>query len=127
MKWADRPEPLITTGWTQVGGLSYPTGHPQSWLIDLAEVAEIFPGEFSVLDVAMKSRGDSNCYIHEAKNYWVPNHKANPLPEGTYRFTLTISCRGRASCKFVFQLVNGSGTDPSSMRVLDEDGHALLN
>lgn len=125
MKWANEPEPLITTGTTQVGELSYPSGLPQSWLIALAEVTEIPAGECAVIDVAMKSTGDSNCYIHEAKNYWARDHKANPLPEGRYPFILTLTCRGRPPSRFRFLLVNGMGTDPESLDIRQPDGRPL--
>lgn len=125
MKWANEPEPLITTGSTQFGGLTFPTGLPQSWLVALAEVTEIPAGEIAVIDVAMKSTGDPNCYIHEAKNYWAPGHKANPLAEGNYPFTLTITCRGRPPSSFNFLLVNGKGADPKSLEIRRSDGQPL--
>ncbi len=125
MKWANEPEPLLTTGSTQIGQLTYPTGLPQSWLVALAEVTEIPAGEFAVIDVAMKSTGDPNCYIHEAKNYWALDHKANPLSEGNYPFTLTITCRGRPPSRFQFVLANGKGTDPKSVEIRRSDGRPL--
>ena len=125
MKWANEPEPLITTGSTQIGQLTFPTGIPQSWLIALAEVTEIPAGEYAVIDVAMKSTGDQNCYIHEAKNYWAQGHKLNPLPEGKHPFNLTITCRGRPPSRFQFVLVNGKGTNPDSISIQHHDGMPL--
>jgi hypothetical protein len=117
-KWATRPEPLITTGFTKRGDLFFPVGQPQSWLMDLAKSQDIAPGQDAFIDVAMKQRGDENCYIHEAENYWHPDHKHNPLPPDTYPFVLALSCRGRPSTSAEFTLINGVGTDPASLRII---------
>jgi hypothetical protein len=122
MKWANEPEPMIVTGSKQVGQYMVPTGIPQSWLIALAEVTEVPAGEFAVVDVAMRSKGRSTCYIHEAKNYWAPDHKRNPLEVGDYPFTLTITCRGRPPSKFEFVLNNDEGASPDLLKVSRPDG-----
>lgn len=123
-KWATRPEPLITTGFTKRGDLLFPVGQPQSWLMELAKSQDIAPGQVAFLDVAMKQKGDEKCYIHEAENYWHPDHKHNPLPPGIHPFVLTLACRGRTSIRVEFTLVNGAGTDPASLRI-EQRGNQL--
>lgn len=116
-KWATRPEPLITTGFVKKGDLWFPVGTPQSWLMELGRTQDIAPGQVGFIDVAMKQRGDENCYIHEVENYLHPDHKHNPLPPETYPFTMTISCRGRPPVSRRLILRNGKGTDPATLSI----------
>ena len=118
-KWESRPEPLLETGQlVKVGDLHFRAGQPQSWLMEQAITQDLWPGEEASIDVAMKSVGDSNCYIHEAENYRDPGHKRNPLPPKRYPFTLTIKPAGRAPSAFAFILENGEGTDPASLKIV---------
>ena len=116
-KWSTRPEPLIATGFEKKGELWFPVGIPQSWLIELGKTQDIAPGQAAFIDVAMKQRGDTNCYIHEVENYFHSDHKHNPLPPNRYLFTITISCRGRPSGSRRFILNNGEGNDPASLSI----------
>lgn len=109
---------MISTGRVvRVGELYFAAGIPQDSMMDAAKSQDIAPGETALIDVAMKQRGDPQCYIHEPENYKELEHKRNPLPPSDYPFVLTLKCRNRPPICVKGVVSNGPGTEPNTLSV----------
>jgi hypothetical protein len=123
MKWETRPEPLMETGrFVKKGDVAFAAGVPQSWLMEQATHQDLWPGETGSLDVALKSAGDVNCYIHTAENVRHPDRKLNPVEPGSYPFTLSVKPAGRKSSAYKFILHNDRDLKADSVRVEADPG-----
>src|SRR5208282_4345479 len=70
-KWADRAEPIrfevVKEGenWNRIL-------LPEPSLLDQAKYEYLRPGDVRGLDVAVRYKGDSSCFIHEPENFMIP-------------------------------------------------------
>jgi len=85
--------------------------------LDQAKNEYIFPGEEKQLDVAVRFKGESCCYIHEPENFLDPDYRPqkNRLPPGEYPFTVVLQYSGDRSPRFFFKIVNKDGNSPDLM------------
>ncbi len=117
-KWATRANPVRTEI------ISDPTGPKAVYVAEPAYLEQakneyIRPGEEKVLDVAVRFKGDSACYIHEPENFTVPGYKPEKakLAVGDYPFDCVLEYDGGKSPKFRFKIVNEEGDSPGLLRL----------
>ncbi len=115
-KWATRANP-VRTEIVSVGSELKLISAVEPAYIDQAKYEYLRPGDERSLDVAVRFRGESNCYIHEPENFTDPNYrpKRNQLPPGVYPFTVVFEYDGGRSKEFRFRIVNREGSSPSML------------
>ena len=88
-KWATRPNPLRRE--ILPGAVVNPVVNvPDPLYLDQAKYEYLRPSDEKLLDVAVRFRGSSDCYIHEPENFEDLNYKPekNRLGVGEYPFRI---------------------------------------
>lgn len=91
--------------------------------LEQAKLEVIKPGEEpKVVDVAVRMRGDSSCYIHTPENFKHPTYRPpdKELKPGTYRATAVFEYNGYATGGFHFRIANGAGDQPGLLSLEEE-------
>lgn len=112
-KWASRANPVRTelvhdeSGWKAVNIV-------EPAYLEQAKYEYLRPSDERSLDVAVRFKGDSSCYIHQPENFQDPNYKpeANKLHAGAHPFTVVFEFDGNTSDEFHFKIVNKEGDSP---------------
>jgi len=114
-KWETRANPIRTEivpheGMLELVNLVEPA------YIDQAKHEYLKPGDERSLDVAVRFKGDSSCYIHtpenfQAQNYFKPEGKE--VGTGVHPFSVIFEFDGGKSDESHFKIVNEAGDSPS--------------
>lgn len=120
-KWASREPWGTRVAFSTPSGIRV-AGVPDQQHIDQAKLEVINPDETKRVDVAVRSKGDADCYIHTPENFlqlesYPKGPEANRLPSGEHAATALIECDGYRAPIFNFAIVNGEGTDAGLLRL----------
>jgi hypothetical protein len=120
-KWASREPWGTRVAFNTPSGIRV-AGVPDQQHIDQAKLEIINPGEMKRVDVAVRSKGDSNCYIHTPENFleletYPKGPEANRLPPGEFAATAVIECDAFRAPNFNFTIMNGEGPDAGLLRL----------
>jgi len=112
-KWAMRPSPETIQVVNVEGELKVIRTVAPVYL-EQAKYEYLRPGDEKSLDVAVRFKGESSCYIHEPENFLDQNYrpKKNKLLAGTHPFTVVLEYDGGRSHEFRFKIVNKEGDSP---------------
>jgi hypothetical protein len=113
-KWATRANP-IRTELVGVGSELKVARIVEPVYIDQARYEYIPPGDEKLVDVAVRFKGESDCYIHEPENFTDPNYRPqrNRLAPGVHPFAVVLEYDGGRSEGFRFRIMNREGDNPS--------------
>ena len=89
--------------------------------IERAKLEDLRPGEEKLVDVAVRLRGDSSCYIHQPENFLDPNYRprANEVRLGEHDVTAVLTYNGGTTNPFRFTISNREGDTPGLLRLED--------
>jgi hypothetical protein len=120
-KWAAR-EPWGTQVTLDTSGKLVHVGVLDQQHMDQAKLEVLRPGEQKLIDIAVRLKGDSSCYVHAPENFSDPNYRplANEVRPGTYRATAVFECDGYGTKPYRFRIVNGEGHYPDLLSLEDE-------
>jgi hypothetical protein len=82
--------------------------------LEQAKYEYLRPGDEKSLDVAVRFKGESSCYIHEPENFLDQNYRPekNRLLTGIHPFAVVLEYDGYRSREFRFEIVNKEGDSP---------------
>lgn len=112
-KWATRANP-VRVEVVGVGAEPRIVRIVEPVYLEQAKYEYLRPIDEKSLDVAVRFRGESSCYIHEPENFLDQNYRPekNRLPTGIHPFTVVLEYDGGRSREFRFKVVNKEGDSP---------------
>lgn len=115
-KWATKANPLRTEILSQEGKV-VAINIVEPAYIDQAKHEYLRPGDEKSLDVAVRFKNDTSCYIHTPENFQDVNQKpeGNRLGTGVHTFSVVFEFDGGKSKDFHFRIVNNAGDSPGLM------------
>lgn len=119
-KWATR-EPFRTQVTFDVTGKPKLIPVLDQERIEAAKFEVLRPGDRKLVDVAVRLRGDSSCYIHQPENFQDPNYRpaANEVRSGGHDVTAVLTYNGDTTNPFRFRIVNREGDTPGLLKLED--------
>jgi len=117
-KWAAR-EPWGTQILPDPSGRIIPVHILDQQHIDQAKFELLRPGEQKLVDVAVRLKGDSSCYIHQPENFSDPNYRpmTNEVQTGIHQVTAILEYDGGSADPFHFRIINEKGDSPGLLRL----------